>query len=41
MEEEAEEVENGFGECKLRGGTNVLWKSRPGWFDIAAIRVVA
>jgi hypothetical protein len=30
---------NGFRERKLHGGTHVLWKSRPGWFDIAAIRV--
>jgi len=38
-EEEEEEVEEEFRERKLHGGTHVLWKSRPGWFDIAAIRV--
>jgi hypothetical protein len=36
--EEEEEEENGFRERKLHGGTHVLWTSRPGWFDIAAIR---
>ena len=39
--EEEEEVENGFRERKLHGGTHVLWKSRPGWFDMDGIRVVA
>jgi hypothetical protein len=37
--EEQEEAGEEFRE--LHGGTHVLWKSRPGWFDIAAIRVVA
>jgi hypothetical protein len=31
--------EEEFRERKLHGGTHVLWKSRPGWFDMAAIRV--
>jgi hypothetical protein len=38
-EEEQEEAEEEFRE--LRGGTHVLWKSRPGWFDMDGIRVVA
>jgi hypothetical protein len=38
-EEEQEEAEEDFRE--LHGGTNVLRTSRPGWFDIAAIRVVS
>jgi hypothetical protein len=38
-EQEQEEAEEEFRE--LHGGTHVLWKSRPGWFDIAAIRVGA
>jgi hypothetical protein len=38
-EEEEEEVEEEFRERKLHGGTNVLCKPRPGWFDTAAIRV--
>jgi hypothetical protein len=37
QEQEEAEAEEEFRE--LHGGTNVLWKSRPGWFDIAAIRV--
>ena len=37
QEQEQEEAEEEFRE--LHGGTHVLWKSRPGWFDIAAIRV--
>jgi hypothetical protein len=39
VEEEEEERKKEFRERKLHGGTHVLWKSRPGWFDIAAIRV--
>ena len=39
-EEEEEEEEEEFRERKLHGGTHVLWKSRPGWFDMAAIRVI-
>ena len=38
QEQEQEEAEEEFRE--LHGGTHVLWKSRPGWFDIAAIRVI-
>ena len=39
QEQEQEEAEEEFRE--LHGGTHVLCKSRPGWFDMAAIRVVA
>jgi hypothetical protein len=37
--EEEEEEKNGFRERKLHGGTHVLCKSRPGWFDMDGIRV--
>ena len=37
-EQEQEEAEEEFRE--LHGGTNGLRTSRPGWFDIAAIRVI-
>ena len=38
-EQEQEEAEEEFRE--LHGGTHVLCKSRPGWFDMDGIRVVA
>ena len=39
QEQEQEEAEEEFRE--LHGGTHVLCKSRPGWFDMDGIRVVA